>query len=1250
MNVFFTSLLKRIYLQRKVFITLFFIFLAITFLSHSLFERKISSGGEDRYLYDVQTRAQEALQKAEDDIKLITTVLYAQHNRDVSFKDMSIETNYPFYIYRKAKLVYWSDYHFVPSLKPHQNGEKKMHPYKELDSKFIVYQGRLFANPENYDIISLIPLYRNYTNETAYLKSSYNDKIFVTDPDSIGIAKSPITHHNIYSAKNDFLFSVVPPTKVGYQPPLVFTSTYLLAFITLLLLGIILSAQIWHFHRVHQYEYAFLVLFVVLVGARALMLYYSIPFVLLELDLFNSKFYGPSIINPSLADFALNLFVIAILLFYLVNYYFRMNSYLAVLTTSLFKKRLLATVLVCLSYVVFKFSFQQLTDMLSAKSLYRYDISLTADFWKKNLKLCSLLIYILVSFIYFSATHIFVNIFIKLFRKDKQLGWVFFILVTLIVGGICIFLKDVSNYTLIVHTLYFSIVYWKNYPRYIYSFHYRTSIYIFLAAFLCAVVTTYILYNQTIKRDFELKHDFGEKRLSPNDEIGEYMLSSYKEMLVGNLDIIKGFDIKNSFESSYTVASQAMIIFTQNLEYFSGNKNNKIEISVFDRYGQPLVRSEGSKSYDYLYQRYGLKKYQTDYPNLYFINNPNEEVPVQYMYFIPIEEDEMVIGYIILNLIPASAGSHELPLTEEIQTEIKNFSYALYEDSLFISSGGYGFNYEKGFNPSLFKDNRLYTEGIDIDGVKHVGVKKGNRRMVVSGEKITIYSIFPNFSFLLLLLLIAILFVIFIYAFRYGFRNSSMSFVTRIQIYLNGAFLLPLVLVVIITATIVSHKLSKNQQQSFINQTESIASSLKRVSKMSPKDGDLPDTLKNMMIDTRRYISIYNPEGRYRFGNRHSTYEGGIFSRYINPLAYTDIIEKRMNAVTLRETIGKLEFTTAYVAIRTDKGVLLNILCVPFYDAKSIFDQDVLSIFGSLLSVFIIIFIILLILSYYAADSLTDPLRLITTKLRKIDLGKKNEALVWHSEDEIGVLIRAYNTMVTKLEESTQALADTNKQSAWQQMAKQVAHEIKNPLTPMKLSLQLLQHKLSRGATIDTEQIRGQIESLTSQIDNLSYIANSFSDFARLPIPKQEVFEFIEVVDKIIGLYAENKQIRLIRDISMKLVYVKGDRQLTGNIIKNLIVNALQSIPPDRIPPMIMVSVSKGLESITFSVTDNGIGVPKENQNKIFMMDFSTKKEGSGVGLALAKWVVDNAKGSIWFETREQKGSTFFFTLPLAMD
>jgi signal transduction histidine kinase len=199
----------------------------------------------------------------------------------------------------------------------------------------------------------------------------------------------------------------------------------------------------------------------------------------------------------------------------------------------------------------------------------------------------------------------------------------------------------------------------------------------------------------------------------------------------------------------------------------------------------------------------------------------------------------------------------------------------------------------------------------------------------------------------------------------------------------------------------------------------------------------------------------------------------------------------------------------------------------------------------------------------------------------------------------------------------------------------------------MKLSLQLLQHKISKGVKIDSAQIKEQIESLTGQIDNLSYIANSFSDFARLPVPKREVFDFIREVNNVVNLYSENEKINLSKNVPQRPLMVWGDRQLTGNIINNLIMNAIQSVPSER-KPQIKVTVEINTESVTFSISDNGTGVLKENFSKIFMLDFSTKAKGTGVGLALAKWVVDNSKGSIWYETVQDVGSTFYFTLPLA--
>jgi signal transduction histidine kinase len=469
----------------------------------------------------------------------------------------------------------------------------------------------------------------------------------------------------------------------------------------------------------------------------------------------------------------------------------------------------------------------------------------------------------------------------------------------------------------------------------------------------------------------------------------------------------------------------------------------------------------------------------------------------------------------------------------------------------------------------------------------------------------------------------------------------NVNFATKIQIYLNVAFLLPLILVVGITLQIIGTKLSESQMQSYISQTEntgiSILPAIDRYVQGKMSKQYLTDTLKSISTNAKKYVSVFDVTGRLLATNKELSYETGIVSTYLNPEAY----------VRIPETMGNLDFMGSYVGINSNDGKLSGVVNIPFYDSKVSNEQEISEVIGSLLNTFTTIFLGLLLLSYFASNVLTVPLRLITNKLRKIDLSKPNEPLAWRSDDEIGVLIKAYNDMLVKLDESKVALADTTKQSAWQQMAKQVVHEIKNPLTPMKLSLQLLQHKLSKGATIDTAQIKDQIESLTGQIDNLSYIANSFSDFARLPVPKREVFDFIYEVNKVVNLYSENRKINLSKDVPQQPVMVWGDRQLTGNIINNLLMNAIQSVPTER-KPNIKIKVEINTEAVTFSITDNGTGVLKENASKIFMLDFSTKAEGTGVGLALAKWVVDNSKGSIWFDTAQDVGSTFYFTLPLA--
>jgi nitrogen fixation/metabolism regulation signal transduction histidine kinase len=216
-------------------------------------------------------------------------------------------------------------------------------------------------------------------------------------------------------------------------------------------------------------------------------------------------------------------------------------------------------------------------------------------------------------------------------------------------------------------------------------------------------------------------------------------------------------------------------------------------------------------------------------------------------------------------------------------------------------------------------------------------------------------------------------------------------------------------------------------------------------------------------------------------------------------------------------------------------------------------------------------------------------------------------------------------------------------------MAKQVAHEIKNPLTPMKLSIQQLQRTITIDNPKAKERIERALNSLTEQIDNISDIATSFSEFAKMPVPRNEVFDLVSVVQKISDLYAEDDNISLNAYLKERVAHVLGDRQFMSRVITNLVINGIQSVPKDR-KPIINLRLYRNDDDnvVIIEVQDNGNGIPENIRQRVFMPNFSTKIGGSGLGLAMAKRGVEHAGGNIWFETQDNRGTTFFIDLPLA--
>jgi nitrogen fixation/metabolism regulation signal transduction histidine kinase len=281
-------------------------------------------------------------------------------------------------------------------------------------------------------------------------------------------------------------------------------------------------------------------------------------------------------------------------------------------------------------------------------------------------------------------------------------------------------------------------------------------------------------------------------------------------------------------------------------------------------------------------------------------------------------------------------------------------------------------------------------------------------------------------------------------------------------------------------------------------------------------------------------------------------------------------------------------------------------------------------------------------LAYTATKILTQPLVLLKNKLAKVNLSEGNEPLNWPVEDEIGLLISEYNQMLLKLEKSKLALAKTEKESAWREMAQQVAHEIKNPLTPMKLSLQHLLMRLE-GEDNKNTQAEEKIRSILSQVDNLSDIATSFSSFAKMPIPDNDRTNISEILNKVVSLFkADNNDLKL--KMPNQEVYALVDKKIVERIFNNMLINALQSAKAEE-PLSIEVELVVSKNKVIVSFKDNGVGIPNDLLHKVFLPNFTTKEEGSGIGLAIAKRGIEYAGGKIWVESEEGMGTTFFIEL-----
>ncbi|MDX1406771.1 MAG: HAMP domain-containing sensor histidine kinase, partial [Saprospiraceae bacterium] len=334
------------------------------------------------------------------------------------------------------------------------------------------------------------------------------------------------------------------------------------------------------------------------------------------------------------------------------------------------------------------------------------------------------------------------------------------------------------------------------------------------------------------------------------------------------------------------------------------------------------------------------------------------------------------------------------------------------------------------------------------------------------------------------------------------------------------------------------------------------------------------------------------------------------------------------------------------LALRDDTGRHYGYIEMPGTAMVQVQADTGSKFFGTILNAYVFLFLIAVALAIGVANSITRPLAQLGEKLKQLNIGRKNDEIQWGIDDEIGGLIKDYNAMINKLDESAQLLALTERDMAWREMAKQVAHEIKNPLTPMKLSIQYLQSGMDHPPEKLRQLVKRVSDTLIEQIENLSTIASEFSNFATMPQAANDKVLLNEIVASVHDLFRKREDMDIQLYVPIQDIYVFADRNQVVRVLNNVIKNAIQAIPDDK-RGNINISLEKRRDKALIIIKDNGTGISDEMKDKVFRPNFTTKSSGTGLGLAISANIVETFNGRIYFETEEGKGTKFFVEIPL---
>jgi len=1220
--------MKLTFTFRKLFVllaALFALALISDFISESEAPYRMEARSFERNFQRAEKEGLECLEKIAEGDSLYTLSKFADYTHSNEI--------YSLFKYTGGWLTAWTDnsISLPEKLNSKLSGEKLL----QLDNRKVV-ANKMQAGQDTY--ICLINLYNEYDINNKYLKSGFNPEFGLRL--NTGISTDRETGYPVHDTSGQYLFSLVFDRADHFINGINIIPILMWLLFSVVFLIVVDRIAAWLVKKGFSYL-AFLssVQFVLIFYLVFLLL--DKPAVFTEMDIFSSFRFtlGPLIPSPGHL-----LFLSALFLFICFEFY-RYYPEPSCRGRKPVRDYIVFSLFLAFSSFIF-FVFSRLIHLLILNSNIHFRI----------FEIIEVDIFTVISIA--AAAMILVGFSIYLLRlvrfcKSLPFKTVIPSLITAILI-LCILHILSGQHPLIPALAYLLLVLQAWFFRSDRSRLINISV---TFAVITAAYSAYVIPELTFQKETENLKVISANFSNQNDIYGEALLLDLWPELEAD-SLIPGI-MNHDFLSSEEV--NRVYSYLDSV-YFTGYWDNYDRIYTICEDDSPLFFEADTQRVENCFAFFRGRVKELGVPvtdsNLVFLdNNSGRPYYLGCLYYQRNDGNQNGLFIELVNLVRyAQTGYPELLLDKEYDKQANTGGYSIAKyinGSLVLQTGDYPFDTRLNLN---INDSISY-HSVPGDGNTEFFVYADDEITVLVARPLPDFmDIVVTFTYLFIAFFILFLAVLLILKPPENIFPGRMNFTQKLQVafisLLLGTLLAIGTVVVILSINQYHGKHYENIEEKLGSVNIELEHKLSYLDSLdrgwsSGSYHDLDDLLVKFSNVFKTDINLYDTGGKLLATSRREVFEKDLKSEKMNFAAFSELKHQGRAQYIHNERIGKLEYLSAYSTFSNNRKEILAYLNLPYFNMQSRISEETSNLIVAMINFTMILLVISLSIAVFISVRITSPLRMLQQGLASVRLEEKSKPLEYRGHDEISELVKQYNMMLDELQSSALKLARSEREDAWREMAKQIAHEIKNPLTPMKLNVQQLYKKWKDNPENFEENLRSFKQYQIEQIDNLSSIATEFSSFARMPKANPGETNLVSHINAVADLYKDIKNIDLhITFNGLREVIVFADKEQINSMLSNILRNAVQAIPGNR-KGKINVSLSLIGQKALIKIEDNGVGIPNELKDKLFTPNFTTKSSGMGLGLAIVKRVVETADGKIWFESEPDKGTVFFIEYPL---